>query len=118
MPPRTNDNAPDREQASQAPLPRPGRELGSRPTDTAGAAGNLGAKDAGGTAGTAGAPTGTAESDETEPTGSGLSDTADADSPAPDERVAAVRLRGESSRRWRAVQLGACAVALAVAYLY
>nr|WP_229695086.1 tetratricopeptide repeat protein [Streptomyces lacrimifluminis] len=34
----------------------------------------------------------------------------------PDERVAAVRRLGESSRRWRAVQLGACAAALAVAF--
>ncbi|MEU6231089.1 tetratricopeptide repeat protein [Streptomyces sp. NPDC047042] len=33
-----------------------------------------------------------------------------------DERIVAVRRVGESSRRWRAVQLGACAVALAVAF--
>ncbi|MFF3379466.1 tetratricopeptide repeat protein [Streptomyces sp. NPDC002680] len=37
--------------------------------------------------------------------------------PAPsDERVAAVRRVGEASRRWRALQLGACAAALAVAF--
>ncbi len=51
MPPRTNDNAPDREQAPQPPLPRPGRELGSRPTDTAGAPDILGTKDSDGTDG-------------------------------------------------------------------
>ncbi|WP_105972649.1 tetratricopeptide repeat protein [Streptomyces geranii] len=33
-----------------------------------------------------------------------------------DERVAAVRRVGEASRRWRALQLGACAAALAVAF--
>lgn len=36
--------------------------------------------------------------------------------PDPDERVAAVRRVGEASRRWRALQLGACAAALAVAF--
>jgi tetratricopeptide (TPR) repeat protein len=199
MPPRTNDNAPDREQASQPPLPRPGRELGSRPTDTAGAPGNLGAEDAGSTdgrigaaqAGPDGVPTDTAAPGVSEPTGSAdageagpaagrtpapstasaagpngsgqgagalasagvgretpdtrkpleadlVPDTGEAAavtdiaaspessgaggvtdghaSDGPDERVAAVRRLGESSRRWRAVQLGACAAALAVAF--
>ncbi|MFI1355424.1 tetratricopeptide repeat protein [Streptomyces sp. NPDC020898] len=86
MPPRTNDNAPEREQAPQPPAAHPGREPGEQPADTAGAA--------------PGTPvTGTAD------TASG-----------PDERVAAVRRLGESSRRWRSLQLGACAVALAVAF--
>ena len=205
MPPRTNDNAPDREQASQPPLPRPGRELGSRPTDTAGAPGNLGAEDAGGTdgrigaaqAGPGGVPTDTAapgvnetadyagagkagaaagrtpapsaasapERNGSEPGAGALAasgvgretpapegapetpkpleadlvpDTGEAAtvtdigaspensgaggvptghaSNGPDERVTAVRRLGESSRRWRAVQLGACAAALAVAF--
>lgn len=88
MPPRTNDNAPEREQAPQPPAAQPGRELGEQPTDTAGAAP--------GTADTASPTSGPAD--------------------GPDERVAAVRRLGESSRRWRALQLGACAVALAVAF--
>ncbi|NEC89185.1 hypothetical protein [Streptomyces sp. SID12501] len=239
MPPRTNDNAPDREQAPQPPLTRPGRELGSRPADTAGAAGILGTVKAGGTdqhadatrpvpGGTdlagpgntapagvpmdtagpgTGEPAGTAEagkagpdvgrahapsttsapepnssehdsgvlaasgagretpaaeaapgtrkvpethlapstreagaapSPEGSPEGAGAGSMAaehapdvspDRSSPAapgthspasdlsgPDERVTAVRRLGESSRRWRAVQLGACAAALAVAF--
>ncbi len=84
MPPRTNDNAPEREQAPQPPAAHPGRELGEQPADTAGAA-------------------------------PGTPDTASPASGA-DERVAAVRRLGESSRRWRALQLGASAVALAVAF--
>ncbi|WP_055533973.1 tetratricopeptide repeat protein [Streptomyces graminilatus] len=212
MPPRTNDNAPDREQAPQPSLPRPDRELGDRPTDTAGTPGILGTEDAGATAlpsgaGAAGpeadrahaprdaaasevsnpsevpevpevsevsegnkveqgapalAPAGASretsaaetapETPEVPETGlasstgkaaaaTDLDSEADTDassggvaagsaphgapgqpspgtvSPAPgDERVAAVRRLGESSRRWRAVQLGACAAALAVAF--
>ncbi|NEA67678.1 tetratricopeptide repeat protein [Streptomyces sp. SID12488] len=203
MPPRMNDSAPDREQAPQPPLTRPGRELGSRPTDTAGAADILGTVRAGvtdehadtalpvpGGTDTAGpdahrthaprdtsAPernssaqgaddhaasgdsrkTPTAEvapetrdvpeadglpssreeaaapSPEASPAGVGGVAAEDAPhvspdqssltatggaapAPAPDERVAAVRRLGESSRRWRAVQLGACAAALAVAF--
>ncbi|WP_329278933.1 tetratricopeptide repeat protein [Streptomyces sp. NBC_01451] len=167
MPPRTNDSAPDREQAPQPPLTRPGRELGSRPTDTAGAAANLGTVDAGDTDGHTGAalsvpagtdvpgrtdvstgtdtaapgvtePAGADEAGDAEP-GSGRTQapiTASAPGPNsseqdsgalgtaspasglsdPDERVTAVRRLGESSRRWRAVQLGACAAALAVAF--
>ncbi|WP_371658874.1 tetratricopeptide repeat protein [Streptomyces sp. NBC_00280] len=217
MPPRTNDNAPDREQAPQPPLPRPGRELGSRPTDTAGAAGILGTEDSGAIDERGGAtpadpggvptnaapgvsePTGSAGAGKAGPavgrtpapstaaaprpngseqgagalaassvgredpaaegapetrkspeadlatstreaaavtdtevspedagagTGDATAGHAPAGSPdqlspaasAPDERVAAVRRLGESSRRWRAVQLGACAAALAVAF--
>ncbi|WP_405815274.1 hypothetical protein OG241_12215 [Streptomyces sp. NBC_01390] len=196
MPPRTNDNAPDREQAPQPPLTRPGRELGPRPTDTAGAADILDTEDSDGTDGRPGAklsgpdgtdvagpdsstPTGAptavpappvAETGDTRPThtpGSATNDTepgpgsitpaagtgpsagtdaggtadpqetpetekaaaadlapgvaeADGTEASPevpsDERVAAVRRLGESSRRWRAVQLGACAAALAVAF--
>ncbi|WP_327693862.1 tetratricopeptide repeat protein [Streptomyces sp. NBC_00459] len=202
MSPRTNDNAPDREQAPQPPLPRPGRELGGRPADTAGAAGILGTEDSGaidergGAAlpGPVGVPTDAAPG-VSEPTGSeqdagalaasstGRETPAAEDAPetrkapeadlapstreaaavtdaeaspedagvgvgvggvtaghapdgspgqssptvsspafgtapasGPDERVAAVRRLGESSRRWRAVQLGACAAALAVAF--
>ncbi|MDW4906246.1 tetratricopeptide repeat protein [Streptomyces sp. ADMS] len=114
MPPRTNDNAPDREQAPQPPLTRPGRELGSRPTDTAGAAGDLGTEDAAPTDGRADAallgpdgPDATESPDQSSP---------GAASPGSEERVDAVRRLGESSRRWRALQLGACAAALAVAF--
>ncbi|GAA0294176.1 tetratricopeptide repeat protein [Streptomyces turgidiscabies] len=196
MPPRTNDNAPDREQAPQPPLTRPGRELGPRPTDTAGAADILDTEDSDSTeerAGTStavpapataerggtgpvaepapasaaerndrepgsetlapadtGRSTGTEapgkaaprETPETEPaaetgkaavtdlspgvdeaSGTEASPEMTPDIPAgqsspaaSDERVAAVRRLGESSRRWRAVQLGACAAALAVAF--
>ncbi|MDX2547288.1 tetratricopeptide repeat protein [Streptomyces sp. WI04-05B] len=166
MAPRTNDNAPDREQAPQPPLTRPGRELGTRPTDTAGAADILGTEDSDGTDGRPGAApapvvaeTGDTGPD-TEPTPAPAADTNDRAAPeagaaaeagkaaaadlapgvgeasgteaspegapevssdesspaASDERVAAVRRLGESSRRWRAVQLGACAAALAVAF--
>ncbi|MEW2115737.1 tetratricopeptide repeat protein [Streptomyces sp. NPDC005474] len=187
MAPRTNDDAPDREQASQPPLPRPGRELGTPPTDTAGAPATSPTEPAPQTAAAeseGAAPTGTAgpgdtrtnaerttpatdtaetpvtpateaatDDADTDAEGSGQSATsvsahavsgpvtspeasdsgADGHEPdagttsptsdvdvdvhsASDERVAAVRRVGESSRRWRAVQLGACAAALAVAF--
>ncbi|MGW3648291.1 tetratricopeptide repeat protein [Streptomyces sp. NPDC000878] len=195
MPPRTNDNAPDDEQASQPQLTRPAREFGPHPTDPAGAAEGAGGTD-GHTDPTLSVPTGTdaagpsdTPTDTPAPatveagvgrtralravpapeqgdsrqgpgdlvaTGAGPEAPAaeaasqdrevpaidaapsapssvasaegasgedspdqsapDAPSPGSDERVAAVRRLGESSRRWRALQLGACAAALAVAF--
>jgi len=175
MPPRTNDNAPDDEQASQPQLTRPAREFGPHPTDPAGAAEGAGGTD--GHTGPAAAPPppprpprpAAPPPHTPDPTGTdaaGPSDTPtdtpapatveagvgrtralravpapeqgdsrqgpgdlvasgedspdqsapDAASPGSDERVAAVRRLGESSRRWRALQLGACAAALAVAF--
>lgn len=193
MPPRTNDNAPDGEQAPRPPLERPAREFGPRQTDTAGAAEGAGGTDehtdpSASGPGPAGAVTGptralravpasgrsgseqgsgdlaatgadpeapaeaaaqerkvpaidvaadsrgaasSASSPVASPEGAsgGAGERAPGDSPdqaspaAPDtaspdsdERVAAVRRVGEASRRWRALQLGACAAALAVAF--
>jgi len=157
MPPRTNDNAPDDEQASQPQLTRPAREFGPHPTDPAGAAEGAGGTD-GHTGPAASVPTGTdAAGPSDTPTDTPAPATVeagvgrtralravpapeqgdsrqgpgdlvasgedspdqsapDAASPGSDERVAAVRRLGESSRRWRALQLGACAAALAVAF--
>ncbi|MBW8735843.1 MAG: tetratricopeptide repeat protein [Streptomyces turgidiscabies] len=122
MPPRTNDDAPDREQAPQPPLPRPGRELGALPADTAGAPATsptepvpqIPAAEAHAVSGPGTSPEASKSgADGHEPDAGSASLTPDADS---DERVAAVLRLGESSRRWRAVQLGACAAALAVAF--
>ncbi|MDX3454844.1 hypothetical protein PV396_23370 [Streptomyces sp. ME02-8801-2C] len=129
MPPRTNDNA-------------PASELGTRPTDAPGATATPETEaftDAAhtehkntphGTTPTAPAPASATTEPEAAPEHADAEPEAAPHSAAPtatatapagsgeaqDERVVAVRRVGESSRRWRAVQLGACAVALAVAF--
>ncbi|MEV6615561.1 tetratricopeptide repeat protein [Streptomyces sp. NPDC051051] len=108
MPPRTNDGGPERER----PASGPGATAPAEETASGEAAGPPTAR-----------PEATKTADAVEPTGeprvavatgtAPATGTPEAAAPA-DERVAAVRRVAAAGRRWRSVQLGACAAMLAV----